>query len=287
MGLIVLGAELVGRPNRSMRFLLIAVALLLLENPLLVDDVSFQLSVFATAGIVIAAPGLRDRIAVLGQQYAPGGVTTFLADQLSVTLAASVAVLPVMALAFGRVSLVAIVTNIAAAPAFPVVLAASLLSAVAGWLDTGLGRLVGEVAYLPLSYLVLVARVGASVPGGSVGLTGVAAMLVTAALIAGTYFVLRRRPVNDEAPLPFRAPVAIQASGVLALLALVLWIGVLTPEDGRLRVSVLDVGQGDAILIQTPSGRNVLVDGGPSGSVLLRELAARSQRANATSTLWS
>jgi competence protein ComEC len=273
MGLIVLGAELAGRPNRSLRFLIIAVALLLFDDPRLVDDVSFQLSVLATAGIVLAAPGLRDRIAAIAQRLAPAGLATFIAGQLSVTIAASLAVLPVMALVFGRVSLIAIVVNVAAAPAFPVVLGASLVSAVAGWLDTGLGRLAGEVTYLPLSYLVLVARIGASVPGGSVGLGGVAAMLTTATLLGGTYLLLRRRPLAVEAPLPLRVPLAIQASAVLGVLAFVLWAGRLTPADERLRVSVLDVGQGDAILIQTPSGHNVLVDGGPSGSRLLRELS--------------
>ena len=116
MGLIVLGAEIAGRPNRSLRFLAITTALLLLENPRLVDDVSFQLSVFATAGIVLAAPGLRDRVGALAQRVAPAGLAAPVAEQLSVTLAASVAVLPVVALAFGRVSLVAIVTNVAAVP---------------------------------------------------------------------------------------------------------------------------------------------------------------------------
>ena len=98
-------------------------------------------------------------------------------------------------------------------------------------------------------------------------------MVVTVALITGAYLLLRGRAAGEEAPLRLRVPVAVQASAVLAVLALVLWIRVLTPEDGRLQVAVLDVGQGDAILIQTPSGKNVLVDGGPSGSVLLRELA--------------
>lgn len=58
----------------------------------------------------------------------------------------------------------------------------------------------------------------------------------------------------------------------LAFLAVLVWIGVRSLPDGRLHVWFLDVGQGDAILIQTPDGRHILVDGGPSPSALLDQL---------------
>ena len=58
-----------------------------------------------------------------------------------------------------------------------------------------------------------------------------------------------------------------------ASMALV-WIGVLAQPDGRLHVWFLDVGQGDGIFIQTPSGRQVLIDGGAGGQVLLGELGS-------------
>ena len=60
--------------------------------------------------------------------------------------------------------------------------------------------------------------------------------------------------------------------GALALLAAAIWVGVLGLPDGRLHVYFLDVGQGDAILIVTPAGRQILVDGGPSPTALLNEL---------------
>lgn len=62
--------------------------------------------------------------------------------------------------------------------------------------------------------------------------------------------------------------------GALALVAAAVWLGVLGLPDGRLHVYFLDVGQGDAILIATPDGRQILVDGGPSPTALLNELGA-------------
>lgn len=56
--------------------------------------------------------------------------------------------------------------------------------------------------------------------------------------------------------------------GVLFFSALLTWIGVMSREGGLLEVSILDVGQGDAIFIESPTGAQVLIDGGPHQSVL-------------------
>jgi competence protein ComEC len=60
--------------------------------------------------------------------------------------------------------------------------------------------------------------------------------------------------------------------GALAFLAMVAWLALRQASDGRLHVFFLDVGQGDAILVQTPDGRRILIDGGPDPTALLSEL---------------
>jgi len=62
--------------------------------------------------------------------------------------------------------------------------------------------------------------------------------------------------------------------GVLAFLAIVAWLALRQLPDDRLHVYFLDVGQGDAILVQTPDGRQILIDGGPNPTALLSELSA-------------
>ncbi len=60
----------------------------------------------------------------------------------------------------------------------------------------------------------------------------------------------------------------------LAVLAVVAWLALAGLPDGKLHVYFLDVGQGDAILVVAPDGRQILVDGGPSPTALLNELGA-------------
>lgn len=73
----------------------------------------------------------------------------------------------------------------------------------------------------------------------------------------------------------FKRPMARRALlGLTAILNLAIWPFVLLPQHGKLEVSFLDVGQGDAIFIEGPTGIQMLIDGGRDRSVL-RELGKR------------
>ena len=79
----------------------------------------------------------------------------------------------------------------------------------------------------------------------------------------------RRRELWSKISSRLEAKVIFVSIAVLGMLAFFAWRML---PDNRLHVTLLDVGQGDAIFIQTPSGKQVLVDGGPSEAVLLSEL---------------
>ena len=59
----------------------------------------------------------------------------------------------------------------------------------------------------------------------------------------------------------------------LAIGVVSVWSLYFSLPDGRLRILILDVGQGEAVLVQTPSGVRVLIDSGPSGRGIARALA--------------
>jgi competence protein ComEC len=162
-----------GRPQPGVRLLALAVSGLLLVDPLLAWSLGFRLSVAASAGIVLLARPLADRL--------PG--PRALADAVAVTVAAQVGVAPVLVPTFGPLPLAAVPANLLAGPAAGLVMGWGLAAGLAAGVLAAAGA--GGAAWLlhrPTAVLVgwvdLVARVGAAAPLPRVGLPviGVAAL---------------------------------------------------------------------------------------------------------------
>jgi len=282
MGILMVVATIAGRRSAALSALLFAAALMIALQPQTIRDVSFQLSFAATAGIMFLASPLRrwSIVAVaraLRLETVPRWAGTFLAEPLAVTLSAIFATAPLLALNFGRVSLVAVPANLLVVPLFPLILASSLVAALGGLLPAF--RLVfAAPAYYLLTYWIEVTRWLAALPHAAASVGGYGAFwaaVTYAALGSLALMFLRQMRVGIESPLAESRPLnwaRLRAVAVLALpaaaiasgAALAFWPS--SPE--RLEVTFLDVGQGDAILLRTPSGHDVLVDGGPGRAVL-------------------
>jgi competence protein ComEC len=141
------------------------------------------------------------------------------------------------------------------------------------WLP--LGQIVSWLVWLPLAWSVWMVELTASLPYASLDLGGFPFWLLAmmyAAIAAGIWTA--NRPAGEKETLPhFHLPeigstttrLWVGGAGVVALLV---WLAALALPDGRLHVAFLDVGQGDAILVTTPDGRQLLIDGGPSATDL-------------------
>ncbi len=282
MGIVMVLARVSGRRSSAITALLFAAAIMAGLDPQAVRDVSFQLSFAATAGILYLAGPLRrwciELIArALRVETVPRAVDAAFAEPLSVTLAAIAATSPLLALNFGRMSLVAIPANALVVPAFPFILLTSLVAALGGLLP-GWRLVVAVPAYYLLTYWIEVARWLASLPHAAAAIdsyserwTAVTYVAIAALAAVALRFVPRPAQSRREPSRPLRLPrastLAACALPVLALAGSGAWVLWPSPP-ARLQVTVLDVGQGDAILVRAPGGTDVLVDGGPGGAVL-------------------
>lgn len=281
MGVLLVAASLSGRRSNGLVAITLAAALMTGMDPGVVRDVSFQLSFAATAGILYLATPLRrwalELIArVLRLEELPRWTNVVVAEPLAMTIAAVVATSPLLALQFGRLSLVALPANLLVVPAFMLILGSSLLAALGGLLPVG--RLVfAAPAYYLLTYWIVVARWFASLPHatGAVGGYSTPWLLVTYAVLGACAVTLvrfagRSLPTRlaESRPFQLRRAMPLALIGLPAVALAVSASCVLMPSQRRLQVTFLDVGQGDAVLIETPGGEDVLVDGGPGGAVL-------------------
>lgn len=175
-------ASTAGRPASPVRLLALAVAALVLVDPLLAWSTGFGLSVGATAGIAVLAARIERAL--------PG--PRRLAAALSVTLAAQAGVAPVAIGAFGGLPLVAVATNLVAAPLAGPVMVWGLTAGMVAGLVPAVAPVVHLPVRLALSWVRAVAYAGAANPVAIVGAPGLV-MVVTGAAVVTVARSRRRR----------------------------------------------------------------------------------------------
>jgi competence protein ComEC len=281
MAFVFLAAPLFGRQQTGMPALGLAAVLMTLHRPAIVMDVGFQLSFAATAGLIAFNPWVQRGLEwVVAKLHATAVVPSLGLQALSLTLSATAATAPIICIAFGRVSLVSLVTNLVVEPLFVVVLPLSLATGLAGAAWEPAGWAAGLVAYYPLTFVVWVAETAAGLPGAAFTTptvsptTGAAVYAVLG--IAGFAAYRRHAPafavrLSRARRQSERRLIAAGAFGAIALAAIPLSLEAMR-DPAELRIDFLDVGQGDATLITTPGGRRLLIDSGASGIGLAREL---------------
>lgn len=262
MGSVALWAWAHDGRDRGVRTLSVAVVVLLCWSPRMAVSAGFALSVLATAGILLVAPGWRDALARWMPRWA--------AEAVAVPAAAQLACTPVVAALSGEVSLVAVVANLLVAPA---VAPATVLGLVGGLVATVLptwGQVIAWPGAQAVGWIVVVARWGAALPVPAVGwgttwwwLAGLTVACVLAVRVAPIVLSRPRRCV----------PLALLGVGMVAVpLPTPGW-----PPQGWV-VAACDVGQGDALVLNAGSGRGVVVDAGPDARSVdrcLRRLQVR------------
>jgi len=289
MASLFLSAELLGRQRTAITSLAFAAAIMVAIDPLILWDAAFQLSFLGMAGLIFIAPPLmslgRKLVAsTIGEEGAGSAIATIVTDSFSVTLAAVIAVWPVVAHYFGIVSLVGPLATFLALPALPALIVLGAAGGIIGLVFLPVAQGIGWLAWLFASYMLLIVKGLAALPvsAAEVNWVNPALMIVYYAVLAVVIWLVgntRRLPkitgwlkegTTRSTDLIARLPLRWVVPPLL-ILAILSSTAAATMPDDKLRVSFLDVGQGEAILIQKGS-QQVLVDGGPSPQALSLEL---------------
>ena len=273
----------VGRRQQGLNTLAFVAALMSVFNPLLVWDIGFQLSFFATLGLVlyaepIQAIALRLLTALNFPAAALERVIEPLSNYVLLTLAAQLTTLPIMAYQFKRISLVSFIANPFILPAQPAVMILGGLAVSISLIFFPLGQLAAWIAWPLTAYTIRMVEFFDGIPHGTIALGNFSpwfAALFYAVLLGATFggAPLRNLYAWLQARFGSLSPAVI--FGTLFILTLLIWRGTADAPDGRLHITFLDVGSADAVLVETPSGGHILVNGGPSPSLLSDGLGRR------------
>jgi competence protein ComEC len=301
MGVITLLATLSGRRSSRLFALAVAAIATLALDPGIGADIGWQLSFAAVLGILALARPLRRAIVSRIGSRGPRGA---LAEGIAVTVAATLATAPLIAFHFGEFSTVSLLANLLALPAVAPAMWLGMLSSIGAQVPGFPAAAPNAIAAPLLAYIATVAS-WCGKPGWAflevkIGMRGLIASYVAlaGAAIATPALAHRRRitalrrrrsplaatPCNESRLSRIRkalhrhrrwAPPVAAGAVLLAAIALV-YLGAgsesHTAGAAGLRIVILDVGQGDAILLQPAKAPPVLIDGGPPGDELVAKL---------------
>ena len=242
-------AWLLSRPSDRWHTMAVGAVVLLAWTPRSLFEPGFQLSFAAVAAIFLAMPRLRPI-------YEGYPVPRWLVEVVGVSAACGLVTAPILWLQFGTIPLWTVPANALAEPAMPVLLGAGLAAAIVAPIVPPAAVALSWLAGLAGAWIAFSARFVASLPYAQTSSRPLV-LTIAGAVIAAV--VLRALP-------SYRRTAAVITVAALVPLGAVAWWALHPPPSwsppAGLRVTFLDVGQGDGILLETPRGA-MLVDAGP------------------------
>lgn len=228
--------------------LALAAFIILLYNPKFLFEVGFQLSFAATWSLVYVAPVINEKI----KAFIPPAVSV----TVSAAIAPVLASIPITLFHFSQASLIGVITNVMLLPWVGIIVVLGFISTVLGAIFLPLAELINGANLILLWIANLIVTSLASLPFAQVFLAPPKFPIVFAYYVglAGMVEVLRRGrfPKMNK----FRITAVC-----LTIFLILLWNTALSEAKSGLTITILDVGQGDSILIECPSGKRLLVDG--------------------------
>lgn len=281
MGSIALFARQIGRRNIGMNALMAVALIMALINPLVLWDVGFQLSFFATLGIILYAEPFSNFTGTLIaklSKHDTGTLARIINENIILTLAAQLTTIPIMAYQFKRISLISFIANPFILPVQPAAMIVGGLAVFTSLIIQPLGQFMAWIAWPFAAYTIRIVEFFDRAPNGTIFLGDSSAwgiLFFYIALLTVTFNWSAIKNWIQSLAGSLRAAAWTTSLAFLFVCMIVLWRSAATAGDGQFHITFLEVGSADAILIQTPEGRNILINGGASTSELSDELGRR------------
>lgn len=299
MGAIGAWALYFGRGSQALPVLALSTIVILTISPELVHEVGFQLSVAATAGIVLGAQPLERWLHRYLNKVLPDFWASMLSSSLAISTTAQLACQPILLSFIDYISPYSLLANLLATPLLPLITVPGTLAAGISVVAPAISQTILHLVAIPTSSIGWVATTVTDLPGAKLawpdGIAGV--LLITLHWAACAIFIVRllrsqRRPkppvkLDERVPRWRRSMHSLyrQHQGVtsvvqsmILVIAVVAHVAVFWPSNGggvddNWDIIGCDVGQGDMFLIRTGAASAMVIDTGPDEALAQRCLA--------------
>jgi competence protein ComEC len=244
MALTFLAAKLLWKQTHLLNTISFSAFVLLLSNPFYLFDVGFELTFAATLSIILFVPKLLSFLPRLPLKVS---------ELFAVSLTAQLGVLPLLAASFNRVTFAALLLNFPAIPLIGVVMGMGFIFLAVSPVSAGLAVLIAPVLKFLVDVFLWISRSLDSVPAFSYRLP-----TPPAAVVLGYFLFLLLLLL----PPRFKGQKLLTASLFIVFLVILVTYPFPPRFSPALRLTFIDVGQGDSILVEFPGRKKMLVDGG-------------------------
>ncbi len=258
MAIAILFGWLIGRESQMWNSLGLAAILILGFEPNALFDVGFQLSFISVASILYLTPKLEELFYYDRKLAVPfmSRWKRYFAEGAFVSAAAWLGVLPFVLYYFNIVTPIAIIANLFAVPLTFLIITSSMPFIIFTAFTPFIGKIFAGATWLLCAMLFGATDMISKFPLAYLYFPKPPAPFIVIYYIFIVALIEHKR---------FKISIGKIAALGLLFINIIIWQNALKVNDGRLKVTFLDVGHGDSIFIEFPNGGNMLIDGGKGG----------------------
>lgn len=225
-----------------------ACLLTLIKNPFSLLNIGMQLSYLATLGIVTFYP-LLSKIKI-----PEGKIKNYIIENTFVTISANILILPITIYNFNTIPTNFLLSNLIAGPVLGISLIFELITVFASFISINLAKIPGFIVNVCLALLTKITEIISKIPNITVVTPKILCVILVYIIILNICLYINNKEIFKNYKI---------SKVLFILISITLITNSINIESG-MRFYFIDVGQGDSTLICTPTGKNVLIDGGGS-----------------------
>lgn len=225
----------------------VSTIIILVNNSFMLYDLGFILSFSATLSLVVFYKPIFERL--------PVKLPKFIKETLAATIAAQIGVIPIIAYCFNTFSVVSILSNLLIVPLTGLLTIMGAVLVILGSMCLPIGLFIGFITRFVADIILFVTGAVAKIPWAEIYLATPNFILVIIYYILLVYFRYFHPKLHKEVAKPLAAIILALCGSLIVMVSI---------PNHALKIYFADVGQGDCALIRTPSGQNIIIDGGGS-----------------------
>ena len=236
--------------RKSDSYTAIAISLLfsLIKNPFSLFNTGLQLSYLATLGIIIFYTMLSKI------KISEGKLKKYIIENIISTLSANILILPITTYYFNTIPTNFLLSNLVAGPVLGISLIFELITVFISFISIKLAQIPGAVVNVCLILLTKITKIISKIPNITVVTPKIASVILIYIIILNVWLYTNKKNIYKN----------LKISRLLCILIIIILIINFLNIERTMRIYFIDVGQGDSSLICTPTGKNILIDGGGS-----------------------